>query len=210
MPTNEIGAVAAAASAIIAIVTLVIAVWQFKTTVRNDQQVREDEHERAIKDQAYLVDAWVEAKKSGDRRIAIVNHACGPVRDISLKVNWREPGREQKTKEHIVPGPALTWRLLSSGKWAVKKKTPSELEAAPKHASFLWWFPERVSLIERGDNGNAETWDPEFTDFAGNEILALSFTDPYGNKWKRTYVDERGERVNLLERLDDPAGSPKA
>lgn len=183
----DLSAFAGVLTAIATIGTIVVALWQFKKTIANEEARRCENQFREKKQNAYLVDAWIvmDTEDSNHRHVVIQNNSHGAIRDVSFEVKWGSD------KIETVPCFKGGWRLLPPGKWLVRKKMSFE--------DYSWGFPE--PLPEQDIQ-----FVPQFSPAQDYSICSLVFTDAFAGTWKRTYrdcVDSADSLTMTHENQDD-------
>ena len=167
--------------------------------------------------EACLVDAY-EAELYGTESIGedddrhhdyfvIENNSPNPIRDYF----WTST---DKPNGEPVRGPydrsAKTWGLLSRGRWVIKKNKTGD-------NAYAWHYPELLDqnnhvvlkllvknqpdIVVEGDVSSRLVQH----DRAGLRILSLTFTDAYGNTWKRVFDGPTGKtnKTILMDSLDE-------
>ena len=167
--------------------------------------------------EACLVDAY-EAELYGtenagekvDRHhdyFVIENNSSNPIREYF----WTSA---DKPNGEPVRGPydksAKTWGLLPRGRWVIKKnKTDDE--------TYAWHYPELLDpnnhvvlkLLVKNQSDIVVEGDVSSRlvqhDRAGLRILSLTYTDAYGNTWRRVFDGPTGKtnETILIDSLDD-------
>lgn len=109
----DINTIAGIITAATTVGTVVVALWQFKKTVVNEEQMRQENIAREEKQNAYLVDAWIviDTKDNNYQHIVINNGSSGAIRNVSLEVQWNG-----LTDKETVPGFEQGWRLIPPGR----------------------------------------------------------------------------------------------
>lgn len=123
----------------------------------------------------------------------IENNSSGPIRDYSWRWRYGNEPKDVSTR-----GPyedERNWGALPHGSWVIKKSKSG-------NTNFAWHYPGLVGadnkVVLRLNHGEGEdatgrvaqgdisahTVNPEYKEI---QILSLSFTDAYGNKWTRVF-----------------------
>ncbi|KAB8288549.1 hypothetical protein DSM100688_0551 [Bifidobacterium ramosum] len=165
---------------------VIVALIQLQKTLRQETANRLEDRYNELRNEAFLVDAWVAVTTDPTHNNARVwhvvldNETTGVIRDVQVHVQW--PGLSTTNlDEHglgVMPLARKPWLTIPAGSWRINYEKRSD--------NIIWSMPVRIH------DPYAEM-NPSFFDPADNkqgqihDRVILQFTDAYDNQWCRVY-----------------------
>lgn len=172
---------------------VVIALWQVKKTIAEENARRDEDLFFALENEALLVDAWVAMRKgataqSDPRCLLVRNGTNAPIRNLKLKVVWPDEGAPDRSERDCscVPDREEPWTVLPPGMWRVDHND---------NGRWAWSFPIPIPSEEELDY--VPLYSVTDRSRSCHEVQEISFCDAFGNGWIRTFSARKPERVQI-------------